>query len=516
MLTRQVLESQRKNSRRQLQSWDVEVPLPQLWTFAQAWVRHHVALAAPAPSLRYPGWITGELAWTGPRPWLELPFFWQEEKRFRIEHTAGPQAYLCWEIHCEALSPRRSRISFSCQWNWKQEALLKKRWHTLTAAIASALPILQRLFTFFPVQNLEDLRTAGEDILSLWGYAEQQLCQALTGASDELLWTWFQELTYTSRCVARWAHIPGRTVLHTPTHWQQLATGHGLALLFYPEAKEDQILWPQNALKQQHYLWPQERFVLPAPTASPIPWQHKHMEAPAWLARDPLASSQRQQPLQKTPNGRYQWVHPTGEQQFINQGKAPEALAYGEPRHSGYRLEKVFTDPRATPYLFKEWPESHPLTLELSLCLVSTAEPHYFAGGMAHSLESSLRQGRLLLSSAQGVLLAFQHPHEALTWLMDFYAEAPTWEKWGFLSQGFVPQIALSKGPVKIYPQQGYWRVLGNQVRVLNEGANQSQGAVVMSAELLASPEVLRTCQKQNWQAHYVSDLGTVHLYPKF
>lgn len=515
MLTRQVLESQRKQSRRQLHSWDVEIPLPQLWGFAHAWLRHRVALASPAPSLRHPGWVTGELPWTGPRPWLELPFCWQEEKRFRVEHLAGPQAYLCWEIHCEARSPRQSRLSLSCQWHWKQEALLQDHWQTLCNDIVSALPSLHRLFALFPVQHLTELRKAGQEILTLWGYVEQDLCLNLTGATRPLIWEWFQELTYQSPLQHAWAHIPSRTLLHTPEQWLSHTTGQGFALFFYPGTKESEIRWPLDALKHQHYLWPQESFALRVPTREPVPWQHQQMQSAVFLAGDPLAPVHSEQSLQEAPGGRYQWIHPKGQQQFINRGKAPEALAYAKPRHPKHSLEHLFTDPMATPYLFQHWPESHPLTLNLSLCLVSTTDPHTFAAGMANTLANSLKQGRLLLSSAQGILLAFPQTPEALTWLLEFYAQAPTWEKWGFLSEGFVPQIALSEGPVKIYPQQGYWRVLGNQVRTLNEGANQSQGAVVMSAELLATPAVLHCCQQQAWQVHYVAEHGTAHLLPK-
>lgn len=514
MLTRQVLESQRKQSKQQVQSWAVEVPLPQLWAFASAWLRHRAALAKPAPSLRYPGWITGELPWAGPRPWLELPFCWQEEKRFRIEHSAGPQAYVCWEIHCEAVSPRQSRLSLRCNWHWKQAAVLSQRWQALCHEITAALPALHRLFKYFPVQNLQDLSKAGHEILSLWGHLEPSLVRFVSGASPDLIWEWFHNLSHAQDMLVHWAHVPSRTLLDTPEQWTELSTGHGLALLLYPEGGARHIKWPLSALKHQIYLWPHQDFALQVPGREAVPWQHQHMAAPCFLARDPLAKAQRHQSLDKKPTARYQWLHPKGKQHFSNTGKAPELLAYGHPRQSMHRLESWFTDANATPYLLPHWPDNHPLTLHLSLCLVSTAAEHHFAAGLAGTIESQLTQGRLLLSSAQGILLAFAHTQEALSWLHHFYAQAPAWERWGLLSEGFIPQISVSEGPVNIYPQQAHWRVMGNQVRTLNEGVNQSQGGVVMEAELLAKAEVLKTCQQQQWNLHYVPAFGTVHLTP--
>ena len=519
MLTRQVLESQRKQTQRQSQSWSVNFHPDKLWLWASAWLKQRVALPEPAPSLRHPGWLSGQLDWTGPRPWLEVPFTWQFGHFFCVEHCGGPRSYLRWQIQCEPTGPQHARLTLQCDWQWSKHQLFQQRWNALCQDLTQKLKAFETLQQHYPVHNLEALKTSARALDSLFHHLEPGLVASFTGAETPAIWSLFQEWVHEKHWQSHWfEHLPGGRVRRLAA-WPESLQSEALHLvLCAPERDLSDVLTPPQGLKHQQPLWPKYPTSLSLRSSHPLPWRGNSLKT-FFLAPDPLAPHKKRHPLPDDAHKKYHYLHPQGTQSFFNTAAAPLPLSYGEPRFQARTLQDLFTDPGATPYLFGHWPENHPLEMNLCLCLVSTAAPHQLAPGMAGVIENSLlplQQGRLLLSSAQGILLAFAQAADALRWLQHhLYPQLERWERWGLLSEGFIPQIALNEGQVKIYPQQGLWRVMGNSVRHLNQQVDESQGAVVMSAQCFAQPVVQAFCKQNQWQTCYLPQTRQVHLLPR-
>lgn len=508
MLTRQVLESQRKQTQGVSKAWQIEMSADKLWVWASAWLKRQVALPHPAPSLRYPGWVSGQLEWTGPKPWLELPFCWERGRFFRVEQCAGPRAYLHWEIECQPLSSTRSRLALKCRWQWSRESVFQNQWRLLSAQIDTAVMDLEALQTCFPVGNLAQLEQAGKHVLALFGYVESGLVQHLTGAARTERWQWFQRLIHGQGFESAYLkdlHAGRETLLTT---WDKETQAEALRLvLLHPDYSPAFVC---EGLHAQRYLWPQQTLSICPQGKEALPWQGPDSSTPYYLAQDILAPRSATQSLQALPEKAYRYVHPEGALQMLNTASFPVVFAYGAHRMPVCDLRELFLEPAATPYLFCHWPENHPVTLNLTLCLVSPGAESALGKGLAAGVQSGLSTGRVLLSSPQALLLAFGNPVAALQWCKHLYAEHPTWIKWGLLPSAI--HIALSEGPVQVYPQHAHWRVMGPSVRELNVTVARSEGDVVLSTGLFAQQAVQAFCRRHRWHVYYDAESQWMHL----
>ena len=511
MLTRQVLESQRKQVQKIGKAWQVEMSAEKLWCWASAWLKAEAAVHNPAPSLRYPGWVSGQLEWTGPKPWLELPFCWEVGRFFRIEQCAGPRAYLHWEIECQALSSTRARLTLQCRWQWSKALVLQNQWQLLCQHVEQAIPALEALQQCFPVSNSAQLAAAGESLLTLFGYAEPALVQQMTGAPPPERWQWFQHLVHDKGFESVYLHRLNTKQEGVINTWSKDLQAHELRLVFLHLDLKPRFTC--EGLRHQRYLWPQQYLELKPKPRAPVPWRAPDHSLPYHLAHDRLAPRRVTQSLQSLPQKAYQYVHPEGTLTLVNDASSPVVFAHGTAPTLTCDLRDLFIEPAATPYLFCHWPENHPVSLHLTLCLLAPGEQAVLGKGLAAVVQSHLQKGRVLLSSPQGLLVAFGSPLEALKWLKTMHRERSIWGNWGLLPPASL-QIALSEGAVQVYPQHGHWRVMGNSVRELNLAVAQSHGQVVVSAHLFSQPEVQAFCHRQRWSVYYVPDTQQMHLQP--
>lgn len=510
MLTRQVLESQRKQTQRVSKTWVIEMSADKLWVWASAWLKQQAALDKPAPSLRYPGWVSGQLAWAGPKPWLELPFCWEMGRFFRVEQCAGPRAYLHWEIACQGVSSTRSRLLLQCHRQGSRASVFENQWQLLCKQIDTAIVDLEALQQCFPVGNLSSLQKAGKHLLTLFGYAESGLVQAMTGAAQSACWQWFQRLIHTQGFESAYLKRlnGGREVLLST--WEKPTQAQTLRLvLLHPEERPR---FNCEGLRYQRYLWPQQSVAIQPSQKEVLPWQGGESSERYYLAHDVLAARSATQSLQALPQRSYRYLHPEGTLQMLNTAASPVVFAHGSYPMPVCDLRDLFLAPAATPYLFCHWPENHPVTLGLTLCLLSPDEHTALGKGLAAGVQGDLSTGRVLLSSPQGLLVAFGDPLAALQWCQSVYTEQANWVQWGLLPPKV--QMALSEGPVQVYPQHTHWRVMGASVRELNESVAHSEGDVVLSARLFAQPAVQTFCQRHQWQAYYHRADQRVHLRP--
>jgi hypothetical protein len=511
MLTRQVLESQRKQTQKLGKVWQIEMSADKLWCWASAWLKAQAGVHNPAPSLRYPGWVSGQLAWAGPKPWLELPFSWEMGRFFRIEQSAGPRAYLHWEIECQPLSSTRARLVLKCHWQWSKASVLQTQWQSLCRQVEAAVPVLEALQQSFPVANEAQLQQAGKHLLTLFGYAESTLVQQMTGAANKDRWHWFQRLIheqgFESACLQRLS-AKREMVLKT---WHKTTLADELRLVFlHPDLKP---LFTCEGLRYQRYLWPQQEVQVSLQKGAPLPWRACEHSERYYLAHDRLAPREATQCLPTLPEKTYQYIHPEGTLKVLNTALSPVVFSHGAPPLPVCDLGDVLMEPAATPYLFSHWPDNHPVSLTLTLCLLAPQEQAVLGKSLASVVQSHLKKGRVLLSSPQGLLVAFGRPLDALQWIKRLYQERNTWRHWGLLPASAL-QLALSEGPVQVYPQHEHWRVMGNSVRELNQAVAQSEGQVVVSTRFFSQPAVQAFCQQHHWPVYYVASTQQMHLQP--
>lgn len=510
MLTRQVLESQRKQTQKVGKAWQIEMSAEKLWSWASAWLKAQAAVHNPAPSLRYPGWVSGQLAWTGPKPWLELPFCWETGRFFRIEQCAGPRAYLHWEIECQSLSSTRARLTLKCHWQWSKESVLQTQWQLLCAQVERAIPDLEALQACFPVANNTQLQQAGKHLLALFGYAESALVQHMTGAAKKERWQWFQRLIHEGGFESAWLQRLSTKREVVLKEWNKTAPAHELRLVFlHPDLNP---LFTCEGLRYQRYLWPQQHLDVQVQPGVPVPWRAPEHSEHYYLAHDRLAPRSATQSLQTLPEKAYRYLHPEGTLTFVNTASSPVVFAHGAPHLPACDLGSVLMEPAATPYLFKHWPDNHPVNLSLTLCLLAPGAQAVLGKSLAAVVQSHLEKGRVLLSSPQGLLVAFSTSLEALEWIKRLHQVRHSWMDWGLLPASPL-QIALSEGPVQVYPQHEHWRVMGNSVRELNQAVAHSEGHVVVSTRFFAQPAVQGFCQQQQWPAYYIAHDQQVHLH---